>query len=151
MKSQVSYGITQQCALALRSIVEGRSSYDSLSKAIKTEITIRDIEFLIAYTYYAYCLLNNGVYLLDEQYFGKPGTINWYRLEAGFNFYFLMRSYLDEQHLTAKNYDDSAQIIAREEYKMRRKGFCAEVKEISREVFNCKKGGFVFWKRMAPL
>lgn len=77
--------------------MQGRSSYDSLSKAIKTEITIRDIEFLIAYTYYAYSRLNNGVYVLDEQYFGKPGAQNWYRLEAGFNFYFLMRTYFEQE------------------------------------------------------
>ena len=86
--------------------MEGRSSFDSLSKAIKTEITIRDIEYLIAYTYYAYSLLNTGVYVLDEQYFGRQGALHWYRLEAGFNFYFLLRSYSDESYLTAKSYGD---------------------------------------------
>ena len=76
-------------------MVEGRGQDDYLAKAIKTEITIRDVEYLIAYTYYAFLRLNNGVFILDEQYFGKPGTPNWYTLEAGFNFYFLMRSFFD--------------------------------------------------------
>ena len=46
-------------------MVEGRGQDDYLSKAIKTEITIRDVEYLIAYTYYAFLRLNSGVFILD--------------------------------------------------------------------------------------
>ena len=39
--------------------------------------------------------------------------------------------------------------MVREDTKV--KGVCQEVGEIFREVFNCKKGEFIVFKRMAPL
>ena len=49
-----------QCALILRAMVEGGD--DGLAKTIQSEITVRDVEFLIAYSYYAFSRLHRGVF-----------------------------------------------------------------------------------------
>ncbi len=133
-------------------MVEGRGDDDYLAKAIKTEITIRDIEYLIAYTFYSFKRLNSGVFILDEQYFGNPSTQNWYTLEAGFTFYFLMRSFFDsEQNLEKAQLDRVYTLIEMEDRRRPDKGVCREILYFFRDIFNCKKQSFIYQKLLPPL
>ena len=56
-------------ALLIMSVIEGRSLKDPLVKSTKSEVFLEDLEFILAYNYFAFSELAGGRFMLDKQYF----------------------------------------------------------------------------------
>ena len=61
--------LKSQMALLIMSVIEGRSLKDPLVKSTKSEVFLEDLEFILAYNYFAFSELAGGRFMLDKQYF----------------------------------------------------------------------------------
>ncbi len=66
-------------ALLVMSVLEGRVLKDPVVKATKSEVFLEDLEFILAYNYFAFSELAGGKFMLDRQYF-PPEDSNEFHL-----------------------------------------------------------------------
>ena len=79
-----------QAALLVTSLLEGRPQRgDPLSKAIASEVFVRDLEFLLGYSHFLFQETRGGAFLLDAQYFPQEKVAD-FRLESAFQVFFLL-------------------------------------------------------------
>ena len=91
--------LKSQMALLIMSVIEGRNIKDPIVKSTKSEVYLEDLEFILAYNFYAFSELAGGKFMLDKQYF-PPDDSTEFHLEDGFTIFFLLKRILEGVDLT---------------------------------------------------